>query len=191
MPIHAPSRILVATHTPTLAYSLRDLLASAGHDALAFQAASAAELLDQLRDIVAAERPSLLLLELKQSADALASVRGNRPLKLPVVVMLTATRPEVAFRAAQLGAAALLLMSHTDDEVLMVVESALRQPMQIAEPAALKTSSHSATVSTVQRIGDESVIRMGRRASLEAEAVAIRHALEETRWNRKEAARRL
>ena len=38
---------------------------------------------------------------------------------------------------------------------------------------------------------DSNIFEIGKRASLEAEAVAIRRALEETRWNRKEAARRL
>ena len=193
MSSHAPSRILVAAHTPTLAYSLRDVIATAGHDAHAFQAGSAAELLDQLRDIVAAEKPTLLLLELKHNADALASVRGGSPLKFPVVVMLTAARPEIAFIAAQLGAVSLLLMSHADEDVVNAVADALQHPMPSPEPAAAKHKITPAmpVVATAQRIGDESIIRMGRRASLEVEAVAIRQALEETRWNRKEAARRL
>ena len=39
--------------------------------------------------------------------------------------------------------------------------------------------------------GNEKIFKVGKHAKLEAEAVAIRRALEETRWNRKEAARRL
>jgi DNA-binding NtrC family response regulator len=49
----------------------------------------------------------------------------------------------------------------------------------------------SPTPAAVVAPANEPIFAIGKRASLEAEAVAIRRTLEETHWNRKEAARRL
>jgi len=60
----------------------------------------------------------------------------------------------------------------------------------LAEPAAAPQAEPRTPVPPPGK-ANEPIFAIGKRASLEAEAVAIRRMLEETHWNRKEAARRL
>ncbi|HEY0307830.1 MAG TPA: helix-turn-helix domain-containing protein [Acidobacteriaceae bacterium] len=183
MPRARSTRILIAAHTPGLAETLARTIAGAASSIALLHEPSAGELTLSLPSRVAKEKPALVLLELKQNADALAQLRFHDR-NTPVVVMLTAARPEVAFLASRLGADEMLLMSNTDEEVAAAITSTLshdRTPSPQDQPAEPSPSASS----------NEPIFTIGKRASLQAEAVAIRRTLQETNWNRKEAARRL
>ncbi len=135
MPASAPTRILIAAHTRALAETLADTLAPAGHAITLLEEPTAADLAAALPARVAAEKPALLLLELKQTADALAQLRFHDK-HTPVVIMLTSARPEVAFTAKALGAEDMLLMSHSDEEVAATVARVLAADRAGAIPAA-------------------------------------------------------
>ncbi|MDR3733981.1 MAG: sigma-54 dependent transcriptional regulator [Acidobacteriaceae bacterium] len=66
-----------------------------------------------------------------------------------------------------------------ETQILREMAAHLAEVPASPTPAAIVVSSN------------EPIFAIGKRASLEAEAVAIRRTLEETHWNRKEAARRL
>jgi DNA-binding NtrC family response regulator len=124
MPASAPTRILIAAHTRGLAETLAETLAPAGYAIGRLEEATATELAAALPGRAAADRPALVVLELKQNADALAQLR-LQDMQTPVLVMLTAARPEVAFQASKLGADEMLLMSHSDEEILIAVADVL------------------------------------------------------------------
>jgi len=140
VPSTAPTRILIAAHTRGLAGTLADVLAEAGYAASVLDEPSADELAAALPGRVAAEKPALLVLELKQNADALAQLRFHDA-QTPVLVMLTAARPEVAFIASKLGADEMLLMSDSDDEIVARASSILSHPRAAVAP---KISAHAA-----------------------------------------------
>jgi DNA-binding NtrC family response regulator len=199
--------ILIAAHTRGVAANLAESLGAVGHAARIFEAASATDLAEQLPARVRAEAPALLVLELKQSADALAALRRSHP-SLPVVALLSAARPEVAFVAARLGAAQMLLLSQPDDEVVAVIVRELTTSSYVSrsapaaandtqKPVVRPTMRREKTVTRATRkpsklvakaSPSEGIFSISKRASLAAEAVEIRRTLEQTRWNRKRAA---
>jgi two-component system, NtrC family, response regulator AtoC len=139
VPASAPTRILVAAHTRALAETLADILAPAGYAITLLDLPNAAELAAALPGRVAAEKPALVVLELKQNADALAQLRCNDK-RTPVLIMNTSARAEIGFDASQLGAGGMVLMSHSDEEVVEAAAKVLSHarasiaPAQIAAP---------------------------------------------------------
>ncbi len=135
MPAPAPTRILIAAHTRGLAESLAETLTPSGHTLTLLEENSASELAAALPGRVAAEKPALLVLELKNSTDALAQLRLHDR-QTPVLVMLTAARPEIAFAASKLGADELMLMSNTDEEVAAAATGVLSRARAAVAPSA-------------------------------------------------------
>jgi DNA-binding NtrC family response regulator len=132
----APTRILVATHTRGLAETLDEILAPLRHTLLHLEEPSEGHLEAALPGRVAADRPALVVLELKKTAHALAQLRLQNK-QTPVVVMLTAARPEVAFQASRLGADEMLLMSNSDEEVAAIIAGVLSRPRVNASSAQI------------------------------------------------------
>ena len=139
VPVYTSTRILIAAHTRGLAESLANILTPVGYALTMLNEPTAVELARELPGCVASQKPHLILLELKQNVDALAELRALDS-KTPVIIMLTAARPEVAFQASRLGAEDLLLMSNSDEEIVDAVVRVLTRepsaPPPVAPPVA-------------------------------------------------------
>jgi two-component system response regulator AtoC len=143
VPASAPTRILIATHTRGLAETFDEVLAPLGHTLLHLEEQSEGYLAAALPGRVAADRPALVVLELRKAADALAQLRFEDK-QTPVVVMLTAARPEVAFQASKLGADEMLLMSNSDEEVAATIAGVLGRARTPATPAPQTEAPYTA-----------------------------------------------
>ena len=127
VPPSATTRVLIAAHTRALAETLADTLAPAGYAISLLDLPIAAELAASLPGRVDAEKPALVVLELKQNVDTLAQLRYHDK-HTPVLIMNTSARAEVGFDAALLGAGAMLLMSNSDEEVVEAAARVLSRP---------------------------------------------------------------
>jgi two-component system response regulator AtoC len=158
VPAFAPTRILIATHSRGMAETLAEVLAPLGHTLLHLEEPTEGHLEAALPGRVAADRPALVVLELKKTAHALAQLRLHEgqahDRQTPVVVMLTAARPEVAFQASKLGADEMLLMSNSDEEVAAITAGVLsRTRVNTSAPSeASREAQSKPALSEVERV---------------------------------------
>ena len=116
MPSSSPTRVLLATHSSGLGNALRKTLADGAFRLSSVSAPDARKLADALRAQLASESPDVILLEVEDDTDGLAELRFQQR-DLPVIAVLSDSRSDLAFLAAQLGAEDLILMSSSASEI--------------------------------------------------------------------------